>query len=603
MKSFINKINQYLLERYPTIWNLRLVWVLGVTTLFHLLFFLIGFCLYRNPAKFSDVNINNEFFNSGLFGVSMITSTLILVVWIVYLIKNNAFKSFYPTRGISLFMQFIAYFGVILYAITFFFSYHLGLICFVKTNYPDELVRKEINLINNTMPFLPFDIEEYELDKKMYPSPFDTLYCETDYNKIDFSKPYKNYLDSYYQFYTVERQSIQTANDIDDLNIDYIIYHRKNDVYDLLQKGKLVNISKYIDDVKPSFLNCNKTFMDYDSLKGKESYIDYSYGYLGEELSMTDRKFNGKGFTYKQIAYNVNKHTVELLKQGNKNLVKNQLHEFLELSKKYQIPNDLNEEIWLGDIYKGKNFSVEFLLLSKNPNPLNHDEIYESSSYVAADAAVSDSTREIEKTDWAKYSDDIQTTHYYQIGNLYKIYQNVEDIKSTNHFAELIQIFLWFALAVAALLFLFRTSGLKPLILAFISGGIIFILAIIIVITVDNILDGRLGYHHEENILLVGAWLFCVALLISATALLGRIKKLISAILLNLSIVTPLLIYGFSLVLINMMQRDSWDYENEDRILYDANILVLSVIGFIISLLYVLYYCYIIKKWKALPES
>ena len=602
MKSFINKINQYLLERYPTIWNLRLVWVLGVTTLFHLLFFLIGFCLYRNPAKFSDVNINNEFFNSGLFGVSMITSTLILVVWIVYLIKNNAFKSFYPTRGISLFMQFIAYFGVILYAITFFFSYHLGLICFVKTNYPDELVRKEINLINNTMPFLPFDIEEYELDKKMYPSPFDTLYCETDYNKIDLSKPYKEYLDNYYQFYTVKRQSIQTANDIENLNIDYIVYHRKNDVYDLLQKEKIVDISKYVDDIKPSFLNCSKIFMDYDSLKKKESHTDYSYDYPEEGTSMSDRKFQGKGFTKNQTAYNVNKHVVELLKQGNKNLVKNQLHEFLELSKKYQIPNDLNEEIWLGDIYKGKNFSVEFLLLSKKPGEPNDFETYEDGDYAIRHEAV-DASGEIEKTEWAKYSDDIKTTHYYQIGNLYKIYQNVEEIKNTDHFAEIIQAFLWFALAVAALLFLFRTSGLKPLILAFISGGIIFILAIIIVITVDNILDDRIGYHHKENILLIGAWLFCVTLLISATALLGRIKKLISAILLNLSIVTPPLIYGFSLVLIDIKQREILNYEYDQRILYDANILVLSIIGIIISLLYVLYYCYIIKKWKALPES
>ena len=70
----------------------------------------------------------------------------------------------------------------------------------------------------------------------MYPSPFDTLYCETDDDKIDFSKPYEKYLDSYYQFYTVKRQSIQTQYYIQDLDIDYINYRRKDNVYDLFQK-------------------------------------------------------------------------------------------------------------------------------------------------------------------------------------------------------------------------------------------------------------------------------------------------------------------------------------------------------------------------------
>ena len=585
MLSFIKKVNQYTLQRYPTIWNLRLVWVLSITTLFHIIFFLIGFCLYRNPAKFCATKIYKDFFESGLIYVSIISSILILVIWLAYLVKNNAFKSYYPTSWFSLFLQFFAYFGVMLYALAFFYSYYLGLLCFVKTEYPNDLVNKEIKLINYTVPFLPFDLYRYGLNYKMYPAPFDTLYCEAYTEEIDFSQSYQGYDGTYYQFYTVKRQSVPRysySKSEEPLIDDYITYKKKENSFDILQKEKIVDVSKYIDNAEPSFLNYNTFFIDYDSIKaeirerGSEHY---------------ERKFiEEEGFTKNECAYDVNKHTVELLKNNDKKRVLKQLHEFLQLSKKYQVPNDLDEEEWLNNIYKKADFSVGFLLLSKKPekdsiNPETHDIV--------------------DITEYEQHIDSRQTKQYYQIEDLYRVYYNIDKIRNQGLYRckYLINNFLWFALAGAGLLFLFRTAGIKPLILALLSSGIISIIAIASSIFLENLYEEKSFYHqNEEKIQAFVVIIFCLILLISATISLKRKKKIYSAVLLNLSIIAPLLIYGSILVLIAQMKTEiEPDLANKDYFNLHFNKLVL--LGVVISLFYMLYYSYVIKKWKALPES
>ena len=41
MKTYFTKIDQYLLENYPTIWNTKIVWMLLVNVIIHILFFFI----------------------------------------------------------------------------------------------------------------------------------------------------------------------------------------------------------------------------------------------------------------------------------------------------------------------------------------------------------------------------------------------------------------------------------------------------------------------------------------------------------------------------------------------------------------------------------
>ena len=96
MKTFIYKTNQYLLERYPTIWNTRLVWMLLAAVTLHLLFFVFGFFTLTNPEMLQERRVTNLFFENGSIFLSVIISILVVVTWIIYMFKNNAFKNFYP---------------------------------------------------------------------------------------------------------------------------------------------------------------------------------------------------------------------------------------------------------------------------------------------------------------------------------------------------------------------------------------------------------------------------------------------------------------------------------------------------------------------------
>ena len=122
----MKKIEQYLLERYPSLWNTKVVWLLGIALCAHLFFFLFGF-----------FSVNEEDFSTKYFGtiekffpiaflLNFVISTLLLVGWLVQMSKNNAFKHFYPSNALKLFGQFVQYFLIVFASISFFISFVMG---------------------------------------------------------------------------------------------------------------------------------------------------------------------------------------------------------------------------------------------------------------------------------------------------------------------------------------------------------------------------------------------------------------------------------------------------------------------------------------------
>ena len=59
MKTYFTKIDQYLLENYPTIWNTKIVWMLLVNIIIHILFFFIGFL--EKPKNQQDEKMDFSF--------------------------------------------------------------------------------------------------------------------------------------------------------------------------------------------------------------------------------------------------------------------------------------------------------------------------------------------------------------------------------------------------------------------------------------------------------------------------------------------------------------------------------------------------------------
>ena len=106
----INQINQYLLERFPNIWNTRIVWMLLLGIAVHFIFFFIGFVSHASPGTLQHTRAIDDYFSTGLVFVHVIISVLLIVGWLIYMLKNNAFKNFYPSSGKKLFFEFVQYF-------------------------------------------------------------------------------------------------------------------------------------------------------------------------------------------------------------------------------------------------------------------------------------------------------------------------------------------------------------------------------------------------------------------------------------------------------------------------------------------------------------
>ena len=196
------QINQKILERFPSVWNTKLVWILLIAFCVHILFFVIGFVSHIDPINLQGYYVADDYFESGFILANVVISILIIVGWLVYMFKNNSFKNFYPTSSSSLFGQFVQYFIIIFASTTFYYSYMFGFQTYINAKYDDAKMIKQIELINKVYPFLTFDPNEYLITQKQYPEVFANLYCETDLSKIDFSKLVYTYYDSYYPSYS-----------------------------------------------------------------------------------------------------------------------------------------------------------------------------------------------------------------------------------------------------------------------------------------------------------------------------------------------------------------------------------------------------------------
>lgn len=138
----MKKIDQFLLERYPSIWNTKIVWMLIICLPLHLFFFMLGWTSL-NEEKLKDYYYTWESDYVGIILLlNFIISILLIVGWLVMLFKHNSFKNFYPSSSVKLFGQFVQYFLILFCSISFVISYVLGVKSNVNINYSDDYIQE-----------------------------------------------------------------------------------------------------------------------------------------------------------------------------------------------------------------------------------------------------------------------------------------------------------------------------------------------------------------------------------------------------------------------------------------------------------------------------
>jgi hypothetical protein len=143
-----------LLTRYPLLWNTKIVWVGSFLLIIHLLFFLAGFVDF-GAASFKVNYSLSSIISAGMVTFSILCSLVLLVCWLVFYLRNNAYKSFYIIDKYHLSKEFFIITLVFVFAINFFESYKWGGWLKARTITGKEQLVKEANIVNLAMAFVP----------------------------------------------------------------------------------------------------------------------------------------------------------------------------------------------------------------------------------------------------------------------------------------------------------------------------------------------------------------------------------------------------------------------------------------------------------------
>lgn len=622
----INKFNQYLLEKYPTIWNTRLVWMLLAGLIVHILFFIIGYISHIDPRSLQVSNVTDDYFRNGIILVHLIISILMIVGWLIMMFKNNAFKNFYPSSRGKLFSQFFQYFVIIFVCTTFYFSYMIGFKMFINNKYPDDEMKANIEIINRGNAFLSQNLEQYTLDNRLSPKPFYDLYCETDIKKIDRTKKYFVFYNRVYQYNSVYSKTSYKKNKRNEFIIpepersggkDVIYSDMDGDRSETFYfKKEVVDVSQYIRSEGFSFYNFSELFYEFNSGKSDHTGINY----------YDKNQIDDGNILLKKKKAEINRKTAELLDKNSAAEIEKLLSQFIKISNKFAIDNNLEAKQWTKMVYAPQDFKVRYFIKKYKPvrgqeyDPDN-SEYYDGIS-VAADSAVSvveadaaivneegqivndsilikdlnpELNKQISPEDYFKKN---ITDHYYYTDDLKEFLESVDLVKSYDFFSQNIHIYLWVAFFLATFIFSFRISGLRSLLFSIISAGLLTLAVTLITVLYSVLVSG-----NEEFFVAYLALVLSVFILSVPVFMIKKFNKLITSIFVNISMNGFVLFILLLFVIITIHQKEACrDVDEYCETIIEVLGSGLSYIILICGFLFMFFYTKVLLKWKARPE-
>lgn len=587
----VNRINQILLKKYPLVWNTRLVWLLLIGGILHLCFFGLGFINISDPESLHDHNAADIFFTNGVFLLNMLISIILIVGWLIFMFKNNSFKSFYPTTKNNLFRHFLFYFIIIFVNITYYYSYFYGMKTSVNLNHPTQVVGQDIVLSNKTAPFFSHFLGQYDISNKQYPAYFKNVVCETKTELINIEKPHLKFLDKYYQFYTIRKS--EKSYEKGQRGDPYIYYEELNDSINLYYyRDTVIDVSEKISTVLPSYYNFSDLFF-YDK---KGFYYDY------RERSHYYR-FDRDSFENNVIQFHNN-----LLNRNNSNEIKKILDDFLKVASKYKIPTNLTTENWFSLIHTD-SFLIKNLIRNFSP------KIYGRNGYHYQDWGENNSKNVFDengnriKTIREEFIESLLTDSYLESDKLRNVFSNIKEIKKINPFVETIHFFLWFSFFLACLIFIYRTSGLKSLIFSSLVVGILTVLLALAAMGFDFLIGGAIMKIDTFMFSLI--WIIGTIILSVPIFYLKKNNKMVSSICINISLTFFAMYIFLILQLISIFQEYLCikGYKSYDPV-KNTCITILEYVGiywsyilFFMAFIFIYFFTEVIRKWKALPEN
>lgn len=306
------KLHRYTLEHYPLIWNMRLYSILAVVALLHIVHFLVGYASYTNVLDMRWRQPADMFFSSEFSLFSIVGSCVVLILWLVRVFRNNAFKHFYPVSDMQMFAQYLVLFCICFLNMTYYFSYTLGYVFHARNNTNQKENIADIRVFNRMSTLLQASRESYDFKNRCYPEPFPVVMKY----KVGETETEVSPSDGKYEYYYEGKDKRHYTK----AQIDSILGHKQYAYLNICYDYQRISIQK------------------------QEDYYDNQHAY--------DR-----------ILYTNANDLRRFLNEGPEH-IKQEMQAFLKICDKYNVSYKLDVEDWVKWVYNPPYFPVDYLVYS-----------------------------------------------------------------------------------------------------------------------------------------------------------------------------------------------------------------------------------------------
>jgi hypothetical protein len=573
--NLYKKFTNYLLENHPLLWHSKAIQLTVVTLLFWLISFILGYNLISLDILKSE-SIFNYYFESLYVLFHVIFCIIVICIWAIYFYKNNAFKNLYPIQKGYFTKLFFLLFIPFILLVSAYYPFTKGCISKTRSFFDSNELKLEINKLNIANAFLINNAADYRINNRVYPKPFPVENIKFDKNKNDWNNEISVIKDPQNNYKSFDPKEYQEKFEVDE-NGSKSIYFKS---YQLDIQGKKCDPKKVICKVY------SKEELD---LPKENEIINFS-NVLITNNKIVDRYNFGGDFFQKEFKANYAPKVYDWVRNQKYSAIQNSIDEFNAICSKYTIDHQINAKhiVRFLKYKKFQNFKTSIVKSYEDrfSNYNKQDEINQIESVLKR------------KKETINYMAN-QHVYFYDKASLESIFVNFK-ISDKSIFQEYnLLLFAYISFFLTWLFICFEFTVIKSFLISIPIAGVLIILNSLIIIYTNSF--GNSEGSFLISFLVTGLIIIILTITSVNSSYFG--KKITTLLINLLYLIAP---FYIMLCILYFNELNRWTYiksvcYGSERISQDS-ILMNPNLFFFYSLIGVLAFFFILRKWKAKAE-
>ncbi len=294
------KIQNHLLLKYPLLWNTKFVPMLVIGSILNIIYFGIG---YTNGIIDFSGKIDLDIEQDSFLVFCAFFNSILLIIWLIYYVRNNSFYSFYAKKPNSLFYEYLQIFIICLLFSVFPLFYIIGKQEHQKSYLSKSELEKNLKIISKADFFIDGEFDTTAIDTAKSVEHDD--YTETvNYDYIVYNGEIYNqysllnrktfYFDNYTQYYYgSDYRDAATINN-DSLIRTYLYSNNKTEVKKIMSDYLKV-VQKHNIKTNLTVENWFKTVYHYPKFENYRTIRPY---FKQKEINRDVNEYNTYGYQY-----------------------------------------------------------------------------------------------------------------------------------------------------------------------------------------------------------------------------------------------------------------------------------------------------------------